>query len=43
LAKNKPEVELYLKTNHVDVMLVSETHFTTRTHSGKICIAVVHN
>jgi len=32
LARNKPEVEVYLKTNQVDVMLVSETHFTTRSH-----------
>lgn len=32
LCKSKPEVEHYIKTNQVDVMLVSETHLTTRSH-----------
>jgi len=32
LARNKLEVELYLKTNQVDVMLLNETLFTTRFH-----------
>lgn len=32
LCKSKPEVEHYIKTNQVDVMLVSETHLTTRSY-----------
>jgi len=32
LARSKPEVEHYIKTNQVDILLVSETHFTSRSH-----------
>jgi len=32
LARSKPEVEHYIKTNQVDILLVSKTHFTTRSH-----------
>lgn len=32
LCRNKPEVEHYIKTNQVDVMLISKTHFTPRSY-----------
>ena len=32
LAQHKDEVQLFLQHNKIDILLVSETHFTTKTH-----------
>ena len=32
LAQHKDEVQLFLQHNKIDTLLVSETHFTTKTH-----------
>jgi len=32
LAQHKGEVQLFLQQNKIDILLVSETHFITKTH-----------
>jgi len=32
LAQHKGEVQFFLQQNKIDILLVSETHFTTKTH-----------
>jgi len=32
LAQHKDEVQLFLQHNKIDILLVSETHFTAKTH-----------
>ena len=32
LAQHKEEVQLFLRHNKIDILLISETHFTTKTH-----------
>jgi len=45
LINNRPEVELYCKTNQADILLISETHFSDRSYftlRGYDLVSAIH-